>query len=90
MRRTDAITRNVPTQFEEHVSNLSALPLSRAKRGGEEEGQKLDLFELRRSHQGRRKSRIGRRVGLKKMKIQRFAATSSTPSSKKYCHIEIL
>ena len=46
---------------EEDVSNLSALP--RAKRDGEEEGQKLDPIELRRSHYGRMKSRIGRHVG---------------------------
>ena len=65
MRRTDAINRNVPTQFEEYVSNLLALPLSRAKRGGEEKGQKLDPFELKRSLYSRRKTRIGRRVGSK-------------------------
>ena len=41
------------------------LPLSPAKRGGEEEGQKLDPLELSRSHYGSMKSRVGCSVGSK-------------------------
>ena len=43
---------------------ISALPLFRAKRGGEEDGRKLDPFELSSSHYGCMKSRVGCRVGV--------------------------
>ena len=43
---------------------ITALPLFRAKRGGEEEGRALDLFELSSSHYGRMKSRVVCRIGV--------------------------
>ena len=76
MRRTDAIFQEyLQKPIKEDVySELMysvifkslVLPLSRAKRGGEEEGRKLDPFELSRSHYGCMKSRVGCRIGSKK------------------------
>ena len=57
---------------------ISALPLFRAKRRGEEEGQKLDPLELSNFNYGHRKSHVRRRIGVGKMKIQKFEATSSS------------
>ena len=66
MRRTDAIILSIPTTNNRGRCFKSlVVPLSRAKRGGELEGQKLDPFELSRSHYGRMKSRVGCGVGLK-------------------------
>ena len=48
MRGTDAITQRIPTtNNQERCFKSLVLPLSQAKRGGEEEGRKLDPFELR-------------------------------------------
>ena len=71
MSRTDAIIQNIPTtNIGGRCFKSLVLPLFRAKRGGEEEGQKLDPFELSRSHYGRMKSRVGCCVRSKKWRTE--------------------